>query len=169
MPDATRHYGKYRGTVVVNVDPDGRGRIQVRVPDVLGEVTSSWAMPCFPFAGPQLGFYVVPPVGAGVWVEFEQGDVSWPIWAGCWYGSQTEVPADAKLGNPAQPDLVVQTQGGRTLVMSDLPGGEGITLKAGDASIVVNDVGITIDNGRGATISLIGSRVAINQGAFAVT
>jgi|SRR5215471_6391686 len=170
MPDAGRYYGKYRGTVVTNVDPMQQGRIQVRVPDVLGDVTSSWAMPCFPFAGTQLGFYTVPPVGAGVWVEFEQGDVSYPIWVGCWYGSSAEVPSDALLGNPAQPNLVVQTQGKHTLLLSDLPGGPGITLKtATGASIVINDTGITIDNGRGASISLIGPKVAINQDAFAVT
>jgi uncharacterized protein involved in type VI secretion and phage assembly len=166
----TRYLGKYRATVVNNVDPMRQGRIQVRVPDVLGEATSSWAMPCFPVAGPQAGVYVVPTVGAGVWAEFEQGDVSYPIWVGCWYGSSSEVPADALIGNPAQPNYVVQTQGRHTLVMSDVPGGEGITLKTvTGASIVINDAGIVIDNGRGARIALVGPTVTINQGALAVT
>ena len=170
MPEDGRYLGKYRGTVVTNVDPMRQGRIQVRVPDVLGETPSSWAMPCFPVAGPQMGVYVIPPVGAGVWVEFEQGDLSYPIWVGCWYGSQAELPADALLGNPAQPNVVVQTPGGHTLVMSDLPGGAGITLKTVDgASIVINDLGITIDNGKGASIELTGPTVSINKQALAVT
>ena len=137
---------------------------------MLGDTPSSWAMPCLPVAGPQMGAYVVPPVGAGVWVEFERGDLSYPIWVGCWYGSQAEVPADALLGNPAQPNIVVQTPGRHTLVMSDLPGGAGITLKTIDgASIVINDLGITIDNGKGASIELTGPTVSINKQAFAVT
>ena len=170
MPEAGRYLGKYRGTVVTNVDPMRQGRIQVRVPDVLGETPSSWAMPCFPVAGPQMGAYLIPPVGAGVWVEFEQGDLSYPVWVGCWYGSQAEVPTDALLGNPAQPNIVVQTSGGHTLLMSDLPGGPGITLKTmTGASIVINDLGITIDNGKGATIELTGPTVSINKQALAVT
>jgi len=170
MSEAGRYLGKYRGTVVTNVDPMRQGRIQVRVPDVLGDTPSTFAMPCYPVAGPQMGVYVVPPIGAGVWVEFEQGDVSYPIWVGCWYGSQAEVPTDALLGNPAQPNIVVQTSGGHTLVMSDLPGGPGITLKTiTGASIVISDLGITIDNGKGASIELTGPTVSINKQALAVT
>ncbi|WP_020672144.1 phage baseplate assembly protein V [Amycolatopsis nigrescens] len=169
MPDATRYLGKYRGTVVTNVDPMRQGRIQVRVPDVLGDATSSWAMPCFPMTGAQAGVYTVPPVGAGVWVEFEQGDVSFPIWVGCWYGSAAEVPAEALAGDPGRPNLVLRTPGQQSLLMSDLPGGPGITLRtAGGASIVVNDAGITISNGKGASISLAGTTVTINEGAFTV-
>ncbi|WP_158891569.1 phage baseplate assembly protein V [Amycolatopsis anabasis] len=170
MPEDTRYLGKYRGTVVNNVDPMRQGRIQVRVPDVLGDATSSWAMPCFPVAGRQTGVYTVPTVGAGVWVEFEQGDVSYPIWVGCWYGAGEEVPEPALEGDPNQPNLVVRTPRGNLLLMSDLPGGPGITLRtAAGASIVVNDSGITISNGKGASIALAGSTVTINEGAFAIT
>lgn len=170
MADASKYLGKFRGTVVTNVDPLNQGRLQVRVPDVLGEVTTSWAMPSFPMAGRQAGFYHIPPTGSGVWIEFEQGDLSYPVWVGCWYGSQAELPADALTGNPAQPNMVVQTQGKQTIVMSDLPGQAGITLKAASgASIVVNDNGIVIDNGKGATISLQGNQVSINNGAHTVT
>ncbi|RSM72383.1 baseplate assembly protein [Kibdelosporangium aridum] len=170
MPEPNRYLGKYRGTVVNNVDPMRQGRIQVRVPDVLGDATSSWAMPCFPVTGPNMGVYTVPPIGAGVWVEFEQGDVSFPIWVGCWYGSAAEVPAEGLLGDPARPNFVVVTRGQHKLVMSDLPGGPGITLRASSgASIVINDMGIEISNGQGAVISLTGQTVTINEGAFSIT
>ena len=72
-----RFVGKYRGTVTQNIDPMLRGRLLCMVPDVLGPVPSSWAEPCVPLAGPTgppMGVYLVPPIGAGVWVEFEQGD-----------------------------------------------------------------------------------------------
>ena len=74
----------------------------VQVPDVEGLLPSSWAMPCLPFAGKQMGAYMLPQIGSGVWVEFEQGDPDYPIWSGCWYGSVAEVPALALAGNPAR-------------------------------------------------------------------
>lgn len=171
MPaEPTRYLGKYRGTVVNNVDPNGVGRIQVQVPDVLGDATSSWAMPCFPVAGPGMGEWAIPPNGAGVWVEFEQGDPSYPIWTGCWFGSATEVPAAARPAIPTQHNIVLQTSGQRLIVLSDEPGGKGITLRhPSGASIVIDDSGIHLDNGQGASITLSGPTVTINQDALSVT
>jgi uncharacterized protein involved in type VI secretion and phage assembly len=75
-------FGKYRGEVKTNLDPQGLGRVQVSVPDVLGDGKMAWAMPCLPGAGPKVGLFTVPPVGALVWVEFERGDPDYPIWVG---------------------------------------------------------------------------------------
>ena len=83
-----RYYGKYRGTVFNNIDPEQRGRIMAIVPDVLGLIPSSWALPCAPIAGKQNGVYVVPKIGDGVWIEFEQGDPDYPIWVGVFGGSR---------------------------------------------------------------------------------
>lgn len=169
-PSRPRYYGKYRGTVVNNVDPLMMGRLLVQVPDVLGLLPSSWAMPCVPFAGPQCGAYLVPTVGAGVWVEFEQGDPDYPIWVGGWWGSAAEVPALALAGNPASPNIVLQTLGQNTILVSDVPGGPGITLKTTTgAMLVINDAGILISNGKGATIVMAGPTVTINQGALTIT
>src|SRR5919109_2177280 len=98
--DGDRFYGKYRGIVTVNVDPLNLGRLKAMVPEVLGEVPSSWASPCTPYAGIGAGFFAIPPIGAGVWIEFEAGDPSRPIWAGAWWAAG-EVPAD-QTGVPAQ-------------------------------------------------------------------
>ncbi|MFE4513457.1 phage baseplate assembly protein V [Kitasatospora sp. NPDC056783] len=169
MAEPTQFLGKYRGTVVNNVDPMGIGRIQAQVPDVLGDNTSSWALPCFPVAGSGMGHYAVPPVGAGVWVEFEQGDRSYPIWTGCWYGVASELPVEAGSGPPGIPNHVLETTGRRVIVLSDDPA-TGITLKVpSGASIVINDAGIQIGNGHGASISLTGNTVTINDGALSVT
>ena len=92
MNEVCQYYGKYRGTVVNNIDPEQRGRLLVTVPDVLGVNLSSWAMPCLPLAGSNMGIYTVPPVGAGVWIEFEQGDPDYPVWVGCFWGTAAEVP-----------------------------------------------------------------------------
>lgn len=165
-----QYYGKYRGLVINNVDPMMKGRLLIQVPDVLGLSTSSWAMPCAPMAGPQMGVHVVPTVGAGVWVEFEGGDPDYPIWSGGFWGSAAEVPALAKAGVPVSPNIVLQTLGQNSIVISDLPGTGGIILKSTTgAMIMVNDVGITISNGKGATIVLAGPTVTINQGALVVT
>ena len=138
-----RFYGKYRGTVFNNVDPEMRGRIQAFVPDVLGLVPSTFALPCVPVAGKSSGAFFVPEVGAGVWIEFEQGDPSYPMWTGCWYGGATELPGDAQAAVPGQAPMVLQTQGRHTLVMSDTPGGPGITLKSPSGASIVIDVSAT--------------------------
>ena len=90
---ADRFYGKYRGIVLNNLDPTQTGRLQAMVPEVLGEVPSGWALPCQPFTGTNAGLYAVPQPGAGVWIEFEAGDTSRPIWSGGWWAAG-EVPTD---------------------------------------------------------------------------
>lgn len=165
------YYGKYRGLVLNNIDPLQKGRVQVQVPDVLGLGLSSWAMPCMPIAGPQMGVYNVPPIGAGVWVEFEGGNPDYPIWSGGFWGSVAEVPALALAPSvPASPNIVLQTMGQNTVSISDVPGTGGIMLKSTTgAMILVNDVGITISNGKGATIVMAGPTVTINNGALVIT
>jgi type VI secretion system secreted protein VgrG len=81
-----RYFGKYRGYVSNVTDPQKTGRIKAYVPRLLGEAETGWAMPCSPYAGPDQGLYAVPELGAGVWIEFEGGDLSRPIWSGCWWG-----------------------------------------------------------------------------------
>ena len=166
-----KYYGKYRGTVLQNVDPMQIGRIQAMVPDVSGLLPASWAMPCVPIAGKQSGVYVVPQIGAGVWIEFEQGDPDYPIWSGGFWGSAAEVPALALAGNPVSPSVVLQSGLQNGITISDVPGPTGgILIKSvSGAMILVNDVGITISNGKGATVVLAGPTVTINNGALVVT
>jgi Type VI secretion system/phage-baseplate injector OB domain len=180
-----KHYGKYRGTVAQNVDPMFRGRLMAIVPDVLGPTPSNWAEPCVPLAGPSgppMGIYFVPPIGAGVWVEFEQGDPERPIWVGCRWGSQADVPLAARAGNPADPSIVIQSLLQQSVVVSDMPpsvpppvmppvpttGGVMLRSTTG-AYIVVNDAGVFISNGKGASIEMIGPSVMINKVALVVT
>jgi len=171
VSNGKKYFGKYRGTVVNNVDPLQMGRILANVPDVESLVPTSWAMPCVPIAGKQMGTYFVPQVGAGVWIEFEQGDPDYPIWVGGYWGAAAEVPALALAGIPASPNIVLQTAAQNTLVLSDVPGpAGGIVLKsATGATIMVNDTGIVIQNGKGASLVLAGPSVTINNGALAIT
>jgi uncharacterized protein involved in type VI secretion and phage assembly len=170
MDNNGRYYGKYRGTVLNNIDPMQMGRLTVQVPDVKGLIPSTWAMPCFPISGKQMGAYMIPQVGAGVWVEFEQGDPDFPIWSGCWYGSVAEVPALALAGIPVSPNIVIQTAAQNAIVISDVPGPTGgIMLKSTTgATLIVNDTGIYIQNGKGAMITMVGPTVTINNGALTI-
>jgi len=165
-----KYYGKYRGTVMNNVDPMQMGRVQVIVPDAGGILPSTWAMPCVPVAGIQNGVFVIPMIGAGVWVEFEHGDLDFPVWTGGWWGSAAEVPALALASPPGLQNFVVQTTGQNTLMISDTPGPTGgIMLKSTTgAMILINETGITISNGQGATIMMTGPSVVINEGALTV-
>jgi hypothetical protein len=170
MTERQRFYGKYRGTVVNTLDPLQIGRIQVLVPAVGGLAPSTWALPCVPLAGPQTGFHALPPVGAGVWIEFEGGDPDFPIWTGCFWGSVAEVPALALATPPPVPAITLQTPLQNGITISDLPGPTGGVLikTATGAFISVSEVGITLSNGKGATITLTGPTVDVNVGALTV-
>jgi uncharacterized protein involved in type VI secretion and phage assembly len=113
-----RFYGKYRGMVVDNNDPQQKGRLKVHVPEVLGDVDSGWALPCAPYAGDGSGQYCVPEPSAGVWIEFEAGDPSRPIWSGCWWGDG-QVPAD-NGGQSGAPSLrIIRSEQGLMLTFDD--------------------------------------------------
>ena len=177
-------YGKYRATVLLNVDPERRGRLQLMIPDVLGAIPSTWAEPCVALAGPTgppMGVYLVPPIGAGVWVEFEHGDPDLPVWVGCRWGLQSDIPLAAQSGNPADPNIVIQSLLQQSIIVSDMPPSVpppvmppvpttgGIILRSTTgASIVVNDAGVFISNGKGASIMMVGPNVTINNGALVV-
>ncbi|MDR3082335.1 MAG: phage baseplate assembly protein V [Streptomyces sp.] len=169
---SNRYLGKFRGRVVDNNDPLRIGRITVEVPDVLGSEPSTWALPCLPFTGLRSGQFVVPPRNAGVWVEFEQGDPSFPIWTGCWYGDREELPPDAKreLERPSElKPVVVQTQLAHKIVMNDTAGpDEGILLQAKDGAYIrITEGAIEIAAGK-ARITLKDGRVIVNEGQLTV-
>jgi hypothetical protein len=163
-------FGKYRGTVINNIDPLQTGRIQALVPDVAGLLPSSWAMPCVPVAGLNMGVFTVPPIGAGVWIEFEHGDPDFPIWVGGYWGSAAETPTMAKTVPPGLAGITLQTTLNNGLTISDTPGPTGGILiqTTTGAMISVSDIGITISNGKGAVISLVGPTTDLNAGALTI-
>lgn len=120
--DRERHWGKHRGTVLLNADPLFQGRIIANVPSLLGVVPTGWASPCVPFAGIAAGFYSVPAIGSGVWIEFEAGDISRPIWTGGYWGTGEAPPVPPKP--PASPVVpttrVWRGMSGLTVAMDDL-------------------------------------------------
>lgn len=163
-------FGKYRGTVVNNIDPLQIGRLQAMVPDLAGFIPGTWAMPCVPSAGINTGVFTVPMIGAGVWIEFEKGDPDYPIWVGGYWGSAAEVPVMAHTVPPGVTGFTIQTPLKNGMVISDVPGPTGGILiqTTSGAMISVSDTGIIISNGKGAVITMTGPSVDINLGALTV-
>jgi uncharacterized protein involved in type VI secretion and phage assembly len=163
-------FGKYRGTVINNVDPLQIGRIQAMVPDLAGFVPGTWAMPCLPMAGINTGIFTAPMIGSGVWIEFERGDPDYPVWVGGYWGSAAEVPVLAHAVPPGVPAVTIQTPLKNGIVVSDVPGPTGGILiqTTTGAMISVSDVGIVISNGKGAISNMTGPTVDVNLGALTV-
>lgn len=165
--------GKYRGTVVANVDPQRRGRLLLVVPDVSKTVTT-WARPCLPVGGLQNAVFSIPPVGSKVWVEFEKGDPDYPVWVGTFWGDSVEAPTFVQelATKPGLGGIAIQTPQQNGVLIADGPSlagpNGGILIKAGLATITINDNGIFIQNGRGASISLLEDVVSINKTALTV-
>jgi uncharacterized protein involved in type VI secretion and phage assembly len=114
----SRFYGKYRGVVSDIDDPEDLGRIRARVPEVFDSEEAPWAWPCVSYAGPDVGHFAVPPVGAGVWIEFEAGDPSRPIWVGGWWGRDD--PPKNEQGTAAKPpQKVLKSDSGLLLSLDD--------------------------------------------------
>jgi uncharacterized protein involved in type VI secretion and phage assembly len=159
--EGQRRYGKHRATVVNNIDPNQKGRIQVQVPAVYGTNTLNWALPCAPYAGNGEGFFMIPPIGANVWVEFEGGDIDRPIWAGCFWGDG-ECPGDLPTRK------IIKTPGAE-IVIDDLNPAEPLKIStAAGNTVTFTAAGVTIETSGGAKIELSGPQVSVNSGALEV-
>jgi hypothetical protein len=166
----TPFFGKYRGSVVDNVDPLRLGRLSVRVPDVFGD-NLGWALPCVPFAGPGVGFLALPPVGANVWVEFEAGDPDYPVWAGCFWGPN-QLPAEA-----VHPAFAVWRTAGSVIVLGrpEPAGGsrEPLEVRMDDEAVVIGRGGRPFATVRDDAVSLeippLALRLAANEERLTLT
>lgn len=154
-----RYYGKYRGIVTDNNDPDDLGRVKATVQQLLDAEATGWALPAFIYGGlSEQGFFAVPDVGAGVWIEFERGDLSYPIWSGTWYTSGS-VPESAK---PAQ--KVLKTQSGNKLIFDDDAGTIEITDSNGN-TIKMEQSQITISASSATSIVIDAPEIDLVSGA----
>jgi uncharacterized protein involved in type VI secretion and phage assembly len=169
----SRYFGKYRGVVSDNADQTSRGRLKVKVPAVLGAL-EVWALPCVPYAGKGVGFYSLPEVGAGVWVEFEAGDPSFPIWTGCFWadgelpdagGAPIKIWKTEKLkirlddGNDQA--LIEATSGSKVEVAADVISESGGAKHAVGSSGVVGEAGAS-------KLEITSASILVNDGALEV-
>jgi len=168
-----RYFGKYRGTVIDNADATSRGRLKVRVPAVLGNL-EVWAMPCVPYAGTQVGFYSLPNADTGVWVEFEAGDPSYPIWTGCfWADDELPDESDANIKiwktdsvtlrmHDEDDEWKVETTNGAKITITDE-----IKSEKEDSSHTVSSSNVISESGSKVDVS--SSSVSVNDGSLEVT
>jgi uncharacterized protein involved in type VI secretion and phage assembly len=171
----SKRYGKYRGIVTDNDDAGThRGRLKVKVPAVLGDL-EVWAEPCVPYAGDGVGFFAMPPVDAGVWVEFEGGDISYPIWVGCYW-------RDSEPPQGGDPDIKVLQTDAITMTFDD--GSEEARLETSGASFTMTDKvetvakngkltvaagQVTSDSGGTGKVDVSSSGVVVNNGSLGVS
>ena len=167
-----RYFGMYRGTVTDNADATSRGRLKVRVPAVLGDL-EVWAMPCVPYAGNQVGFYSLPDTDTGVWVEFEAGDPSYPIWSGCFWGDDElpdESDADIKIWktdsltlrmHDGDDELKMETTNGAKVTLTDE-----IKSEKGSSTHTVSSSNVVSESGSKVDVS--STSVSVNDGAWEV-
>ncbi len=174
-----RFYGKFRGFVVDNADPENLGRLKVKVPSLLGsDVVTGWALPCAPYGGDaDQGFLFIPEVNAGVWVEFEQGDLEFPIWAGTFWskpGGDSELPKPNKADGGEESAVqdpptrkIIKTKKGHTIQLEDADNDEMVIIREGVNGhvITMNKDGIKVTDGaNGHVITLDDSGITITDG-----
>ncbi len=155
----SRFRGKFSGVVVNNNDLNRDGKLQIRLPEVLGD-KQPWARPCVPYAAEGLGLFMMPPNGTRVWVEFEDGSLDQPIWTGF------EWP---KGGAPAASpkEMVIATPSGTIKFNAENKKGE-ITIEAEKMTITLRDDAVTLKAPGGATIEMKGTTTAINKDGLEV-
>jgi uncharacterized protein involved in type VI secretion and phage assembly len=162
MSESQKYYGKYKGTVTDNNDDLKRGRVKISCPDALGKQPSGWATPCVPYAGPHVGLFLIPPVGAHVWIEFERGDLDYPIWSGCFWDND-EAPA-------SDPNTKILKTDHGTITIDDSDSNGKITIETrGGMKITLDSTNIEITDGVSGTINLSNGTVTINDPALEVT
>ena len=158
----SRFYGKYKGIVKMIGDGDRLGCIKVEIPEIYGEgVNSPWVQPHAPFAGPNYGLLLLPKTEDGVWIEFEAGDVSRPIWTGFWWPISDEIP------NPAGRETrVLVTPSGHKIVLDDQNNEICLTHASGpEIKLTSNEISLKIGSSQ---MVLSASEVNINNGALVV-
>lgn len=155
------YFGKYRGTVEEVEEGDNLGIISVKVPEVFGaDHIVERVRPSSPFAGSKHGFVAIPEPGDGVWVEFEAGIISRPIWTGFWWADGAMPEPKGKLVRS-----FITTKGHKLLLDDDADEvsllhsggaeftmtGDDITIRIGDSSIKLTSSDITMQVGASPT------------------
>jgi uncharacterized protein involved in type VI secretion and phage assembly len=150
----SQRYGKYRGFVSDNKDPENLGRLRLRVPALLGEEVTAWALPCLPFGGQSgHGFFTLPEIDAQVWVEFEAGDISKPIWTGTFWQASGDAPVDDQSEHSTR---IFKTPKGHLIKFEDADDEEQVRIEHSTSANMDMDKNgtVALTDGGGAVVKL---------------
>lgn len=183
-----RLYGVYPAEVTNIADPDGQGRVKVRLPwtpDGGGAGYEAWARLATMMAGAQRGTWFIPDVGDEVLVLFEGGDPRRPYVVGAlWNGADSPPESMDSAGNNYKKSIVSRrdiritlddTEGQET-VLIETPGGQKLTLQDGAGSVEIRDsngniiklesAGVTVT--ASANVIVRASKVEVNAAMLTV-
>ena len=157
----TQQFGKYRATVSDNEDPTASGRLKVDVPSA--NITDVWAAACLPPVPQSL--VQLPASGSGVWVEFEEGDTSRPIWTGILWGA--DIGTDATLATEGTLTLranTIEVQPSNDMTVSV---GSNLAVTAGTALTATAGTSIGLNAGGG--LNMAAATAAVSAGEVDVS
>jgi uncharacterized protein involved in type VI secretion and phage assembly len=181
-------YGVYAALVTDIVDPDGQGRVKVRLPwspDTNGDAYEAWARLATMMAGNNRGSWFVPDVNDEVLVAFEAGDPRRPYVVGALWNGQDAPPEEMDSSGEnnlktllsrngvritlddtdGQESLTLETPGGQKMVLQDGPGVIEVTDSNGNM-VKLETSGITINTPAKLTVSA--SSVEVSAGMVTV-
>ena len=172
-------WGKYRGVVVNNEDPKKIGRLRLKLVNLFGsEFVTGWALPCLPYGGEvNQGMLFIPENGTQVWVEFEEGDIDYPVWVGCYWSAPedaSEIPkpneTDGSETDEVQSTItrkIIKTLKGHTIQLEDKDGEESIIIvqKVDDEKINT----ITMDATGICITDFTDNKIEMAEDAFTIT
>ncbi|HEX5164008.1 MAG TPA: phage baseplate assembly protein V [Thermomicrobiales bacterium] len=158
-----RLYGAYSAQVTDIRDPDGQGRVKVKLPwspDLNGGGYEVWARLAVPMAGNNRGTWLVPDPNDEVLIMFEGGDPRLPFVIGALWNGQDK-PPETMDGAGKNVKKTIRSRNGVKITLDDTdgqetltletPGGQKVTLKDGPGTIEIQDA-----NGNSARMEAAG-------------
>jgi hypothetical protein len=156
---------RFPGLYLAQVETvEDQGYLQVSVPSIADQAKPDlfvWARPCFPY-----GHFFMPEKGDKVWLAFENGDPTAPVWLGVWY-PQGKVPQEAQASPPVK--RVIRSAKGHLVILDDTDGSEQLVLQdKGGNRIELRGDGVLIKCVQDLTIDASGKNVVIKASSVDV-
>lgn len=157
-------HGKYRAIVTDIDDPEGRGRIRVKCPKVLGDSKSHWCEVCSPVAYDNGGDFCLPKKDDTVWVEFEGGDPDKPVYSGSWWSSNNCV-ADKDKDEYNENTRIIEFDGCKIKMKSD----ESIEVTIKNSKIFMEEDNTTVSVGDSTEVKVTDDTIKIDCSSAVIT
>lgn len=160
-------YGVYPAVVTDSLDPDGMGRVEIRLPWGPEPTPRIWARVAVLAAGPDSGTWFIPAVGDEVLVAFEGGNPSTPYVVGSLWNGNDAPPVSM---DPSNSTRTITTPSGSRLIFRDDPekgiGTVELETPSGQSVMLDDQKGmVTVRDGNGNSIVMDSSGIRLEGGA----